>query len=405
MPKIMNMLPNLKPYVINKAEDGKTAKVNLYGEIVEDVPVDFWTGEKISGLFIELKSFLSDVEDLSGMDEVFFYINSVGGSVDAGISIFNKIRAMEAETTTVVDGLAASAASIVAQAGDHRQVSLGSQTMVHCASAGLCGYYNNQDLSDVSKMLESEDKRIAQILADRTGRSEKDMLKMMKATSWMTADEAVEEGFADEVVGKSEPVVDRITNTATYVVNGIPHNLTNLQAPTFKAVGEFVPKAKISNGTEPRDIDNPSKSNKEEKSMDINTLKAEYPELVEQIENEARQTAQSENTQAVENAVSEAVKAERKRLQDIDSIAKTLSADLVNEAKYGEAPISASELALKALQEQQAKGASFLESRNQEQKDADVNGVVPQPVAGTEEDSLTKDIEDGAKLLNAALTK
>lgn len=139
--------------------------------------------------------------------------------------------------------------------------------------------------------------------------------------------------------------------------------------------------------------------------MDINTLKAEYPELVEQIVNEARQTAQSENTQAVENAVSEAVKAERKRLQDIDSIAKTLSADLVNEAKYGEAPISASELALKALQEQQAKGASFLESRNQEQKDADVNGVVPQPVAGTEEDSLAKDIEDGAKLLNAALTK
>ena len=121
MPKFMNLLPSLKPYVIDKAEDGKTAKVNLYGEIVDEVPTDWWTGEKVAGLFIELKSFLNDVEDLSDMDEVFFYINSVGGSVDAGVSIFNKIRAMKAETTTIVDGLAASAASIVAQAGDHRQ--------------------------------------------------------------------------------------------------------------------------------------------------------------------------------------------------------------------------------------------------------------------------------------------
>lgn len=405
MPKLMNILPNLKPYVIDKAEDGKTAKVNLYGEIVDDVPTDWWTGEKISGLFIELKSFLNDVEDLSGMDEVFFYINSVGGSVDAGISIFNKIRGMKAETTTIVDGLAASAASIVAQAGDHRQVSLGSQTMVHCASAGICGYYNQAELTEVTKMLESEDKRIAQILADRTGRSEKDMLKMMKATSWMTADEAVEEGFADEVVGKTEPVVDKITDTKMYVVNGIPHNLSHMSIPTFKAVGEFAPAQMISDGSEPVGIDNPSNSQKEEKSMDMNELKAKYPELVNQIADEARQTAQTESREAVQNAVNEAVTAERKRLQDIDSIAKTIGADLVNEAKYGENPMSASELALKALQTQQAQGADFLKSRNEEQKDAEVNAVVPQPVSGTEEDTQAKDIRDGAELLNAALRK
>ncbi len=406
MPKIMNIRQNLKPYVINKAEDGKTAKVNLYGEIVDEVPIDWWTGEKISGLFIELKSFLNDVEDLSEMDEVFFYINSVGGSVDAGISIFNKIRGMKAETTTVVDGLAASAASIVAQAGDHRQVSLGSQTMVHCASAGLIGYYNKAALDDVTKMLESEDKRIAQILADRTGRSEKDMLKMMKATSWMTADEAVEEGFADEVVGKSEPVVDRVTNTSMFVVNGIPHNLMNFQVPTFKTVGEIAPaQSKVSDGTEPVDIKNPSNSNKEEKSMDMNELKAKYPELVNQIVEEARQTAQTENTDAVQNAVKEAVIAERKRMQDIDSIANTISAELVNEAKYGENPMSASDLALKALQTQQAKGTAFLQDRTNEQKDTDVNGVVPAPVSGTEEDTEAKDIADGAAILNAAVKK
>ena len=405
MPKLMNMRHNLLPYVINKAEDGKSAKVNLYGEIVEEAPTDFWTGEKISGLFIELKSFLSDIETLSDMDEVSFYINSVGGNVDAGVSIFNKIRALKAETTTIVDGLAASAASVVAQAGDHRQVSIGSQTMVHCASAGLMGYYNREDLSQVDRMLESTDKRIADILADRTGRNSKEIMKMMKNTSWMTADEAVEEGFADEVVGKTEPVVDRVQNSSMFIVNGIPHTLMNMQTPMFSKIGEIAPAQMISDGSEPVDINNPSNSNKEEKSMDINELKAKYPELVNQIAEEARQTAQTENTEAVNSAVNEAVTAERKRMQDIDSIADKISAELVNEAKYGETPMNASELALKALQNSQAKGEKFLNDRMEEQKAAGVNDVVAQPVSGSEEDTKAQDIADGAALLTAALNK
>ena len=139
--------------------------------------------------------------------------------------------------------------------------------------------------------------------------------------------------------------------------------------------------------------------------MDMNELKAKYPELVNQIVEEARQTAQTENTDAVQNAVKEAVIAERKRMQDIDSIANTISAELVNEAKYGENPMSASDLALKALQTQQAKGTTFLQDRTNEQKDTNVNGVVPAPVSGTEEDTEAKDIADGAAILNAAVKK
>ena len=169
MPKISKLTQSLKPYVINKAEDGKSAKVNLYGEIVETVPTDWWTGEKIDGLFIELSSFLEDIETLSDIDDVSFYINSVGGDVHAGVSIFNKIRSLKGHTTTIVDGLAASAASIVAQAGDERKVSIGSQTMVHCASAGLLGYYNREQLKNVINTLRSHDNSIAEILADRTG--------------------------------------------------------------------------------------------------------------------------------------------------------------------------------------------------------------------------------------------
>jgi ATP-dependent Clp endopeptidase proteolytic subunit ClpP len=402
MPGLRNIMPSLKPYVINKAEDGKSAKVNLYGEIVETVPIDWWTGEKIEGLFIELKQFLDDIEGLSGMDEVSFFINSVGGDVNAGTSIYSKIRSLKAHTTTIVDGLAASAASIVAQAGDERKVSIGSQTMIHCASAGLIGYYNRDDLKAVSNTLKSFDNSIAELLADRTGREECDILNMMSKTTWMTAEEAVKEGFADEVINKSEPVVDRVSDSTMYVINGIPHSFHNMPVPSFKTVGTFAPAqiTEVSNGSGPVDIDNPSK--KEEKSMDIQELKNAYPDLVTQIQDEAKATAQTENAEAVKNAVNDAVKAERERMKAIDSIAKTIGAELVNEAKYGENPMNASELALKALQDQQAKGSEYMETRSKEIAASGVNNVTASPVGGSEEDTQAKDIQDGANLLLAA---
>lgn len=404
MPRSKKITAALKPYVINKAEDSKSASVNLYGEIVETVPTDWWTGEKIEGLFIELEAFLKDVETLSDMDEVSFYINSVGGDVNAGKSIFNKIRGMKAHTTTVVDGLAASAASIVAQAGDERKVSIGSQTMIHCASAGLLGYYNREDLKEVTNMLKSVDASIAEILAERTGRDKAEILSLMQKTTWMTSEEAVEEGFADEVINKNEPEVAETANKSVYIVNGVPQNLRNLPVPTFRTMlnnktGAFAPaQIKVSNGSGPVDIDNPS-SHKEEKSMDIKELKAAYPDLVNEIMEEAKATAQTENVEAVKNAVDEAVKAERERMKEIDSIAQTIGAELVNEAKYGENPMSAKDLAFKAMQDQQAKGNEYLENRSKEIEASGVNDVAASPVGGSEEDTQTKDIQDGASLL------
>ena len=52
---------NKPPYTINKSEDGQTVEVNLYGEVVESVPIDWWTGEKVEGLFIEGKQFLASI--------------------------------------------------------------------------------------------------------------------------------------------------------------------------------------------------------------------------------------------------------------------------------------------------------------------------------------------------------
>ena len=139
--------------------------------------------------------------------------------------------------------------------------------------------------------------------------------------------------------------------------------------------------------------------------MDIKELKAAYPDLIDQITEEARATAQTENAEAVKNAVDEAVKAERERMKEIDSIAQTVGAELVNEAKYGDTPMNAKDLAFKAMQDQQAKGTEYLKNRSQEIESSNVNNVTADPVSGSEKDTQVKDIEDGAAMLLAGVRK
>ena len=136
--------------------------------------------------------------------------------------------------------------------------------------------------------------------------------------------------------------------------------------------------------------------------MNLKELKATYPELVNQIQEEARAAAQTEMETAVKNAVDEAVKAERTRMREIDSIANTVEQSLVVKAKYEE-PIDAKELAFRAMQNAAAKGAEYMKERTTEQTEAGINNITASPVSGSEEDTTEKDIRDGAALLNAAV--
>lgn len=405
MPK--NAIKALKPYVIMRDEKKKAIEVNLYGEVVQNVPRNWWTGEKIDGLFIELAQFLDDLDSFKDAEAVTFRINSIGGDVDAGISIYNRIRELSAHTTTIVDGIAASAASIIAQAGDERKVNLGAQTMIHGASVGLIGYYNVGDLQRMTGMLDAINTSVAGIYADRSGQSVSVIKNMMKKETWMTPEEAVTQGFADEVIGNSEPVVDKIEGSSVYLVNGIPHNLRNFNLPdhmihavlpheTLNAGmmrdGNMRPvsKPKVVNGLEPSAIENLKEG---EEAMDLKELMQKYPELVEQIRNEAVETAQTENDKTVENALA----AERNRIKDIDSIAQMVGDPaMVEKAKYEE-PITASELAFKAMQAQQAAGRSYLTDREAEL----AGNEVSTPVNSGIEDTVAEDEAE----LNAIINK
>jgi ATP-dependent Clp endopeptidase proteolytic subunit ClpP len=124
-------------------------------------------------------------------------INSPGGDVWDGIAIYNSLRNHPAHVTTRVDGIAASIASVIAQAGDTRVMVGGSQMMIHNAWGATIG--DHADHEDMASILDHQDKVIAGIYAARSGKTPDEFRALMNAETWMTADEAVEHGLADEV--------------------------------------------------------------------------------------------------------------------------------------------------------------------------------------------------------------
>ena len=133
--------------------------------------------------------------DALDVDELEVHINSPGGAVWDGLSIMNALKQHRARVTIIVDGLAASAASIIAMAGDEVVMAEGSQMMIHRASGGAWG--NAAFLRDTAAILDKIDGNLAGIYARRAGGTRESWLDLMTAETWYDAAEAVEAGLAD----------------------------------------------------------------------------------------------------------------------------------------------------------------------------------------------------------------
>ncbi len=130
------------------------------------------------------------------------HISSQGGDIFDGIAIYNALRTHSAPVTTSVDSLAASIASVIAQAGDTRLMLTGSQMMIHEAIWGLDMGLGAAAHREIADRLDEQTDIIAGIYAERAGGTGKKahFRSMMEAETWMTPAEAVSEGLADEVI-------------------------------------------------------------------------------------------------------------------------------------------------------------------------------------------------------------
>lgn len=169
-------------------DDGESAEILIY----DVIGFDMWTGEGMTA-----KRFAEEVKALGNVQQINVRINSPGGDVFDGMTIYNLLVRHSARIVVDVDGLAASIASVIAMAGDQIRMPENSLMMMHDAFGCVCG--DEEDMRAVADILEKLDGQIAGIYARRSDLSEEQARKLMDEDAWFTGSEAVEAGLADEL--------------------------------------------------------------------------------------------------------------------------------------------------------------------------------------------------------------
>lgn len=174
---------------VRAAADSETDRsISVY----DVIGYDYWSGEGVTA-----KRVAAALRSL-GQGPVTVNVNSPGGDMFEGLTIYNLLREHDGEVTVKVLGLAASAASIIAMAGDTVQIARAGFLMIHNAWVMAIG--NRHDLIEVAQTLKPFDEAMAGIYAARTGQEPKAMAKLMDAETWIGGEAAIEGGFADELL-------------------------------------------------------------------------------------------------------------------------------------------------------------------------------------------------------------
>ena len=191
-PELAKQLANLDLgwYRIKNSTDGETADLYIYDEIMPAYMVEWWgSGVSAEGLIEALSEISASTINVR--------INSPGGDVFEAIAIYNTLVSHSATINVYVDALAASAASIIAMAGDKITMMIGSQLMIHDALGIEMG--NAADMRAFADFLDKQSDNLASIYKAKAGGDVADWRALMLAETWMFADEAIEMGLADEL--------------------------------------------------------------------------------------------------------------------------------------------------------------------------------------------------------------
>jgi len=269
--------------------------------------------------------------------------------------------------------------------------------MIHEPACTVIDYCNRDDLKQIIKMLEAGIDAAAAVYNQKTGIEVDTLKSMMHKETWMTGQEAVDKGFANELITGAD-VNMALEGKEVLMVAGVRHNVRGLHIPENLNITRI--SAQVSEKTTPcAEIDKPGDNAGELKEggtaemyNSIDELRAAMPDLVSQLE-----------TSAAEAAVAQ----ERERQQRIDEIAASVAdTALVNEAKY-EKPCTAEQLAFRAMQRQAQLGAQHLQNVTSDNAESGVQDVQAVNAPAEQPKQLTKEerIAMGRADAKAALNK
>lgn len=352
------------------AGDNAAPELILYGDIASET----WWGDEVTP-----RQFTEELDALGAVPEIVVRINSGGGDVFAANAIYTRLKDNAAKITVKIDGWAASAATIVAMAGDVIEIPGNGVFMVHDPSLGLLGYFNEADLAKMTEELKVVKQSIVNAYVLKTGKDAAEVAAIMAAESWFDGKQAVDAGFCDKLM--FEDAETTIENAAKIVVNSVSLDLNRypnmpislLNRTTARAHGGFSNKPTIN---EPKRSEENMDGIKDIKT--VADLKAAFPDLTKQIEEAATD-------------------AERKRIQDIEDVAIAGYETIVADAKF-KTPITAGDVAKAILAEQKKQGGKYIQDRDD---DAHASGAGDVGTGGQREGAGG----DGPDEVDAAIDK
>lgn len=353
------------------AEENAAPELILYGDIASET----WWGDEVTP-----RQFTEELDALGAVPEIVVRINSGGGDVFAANAIYTRLKDNAAKITVKIDGWAASAATIVAMAGDVIEIPGNGVFMVHDPSMGLLGYFNEADLVKLTDEIKVIKQSIVNGYALKTGKPADEIASIMAAETWYDGKQAVEAGFCDKLM--FEDAETTVENGAKIVVNSVSLDLNRYPNMTISLLNRLT--ARTPGGFSNTITQNTPK--RSEESMDgikdiktVDGLKAAFPDLTKQIEEAA-------------------VDAERKRIQDIEDVALAGFETIVNDAKFKN-PISAGDVAKAIVAEQKKQGGKYIQDRD----DDAVKSGAGKVGAGGQREGMGGD--DGADDVDAAIDK
>jgi len=304
------------------------------------------------------KQFNKELAALGDVPEIVVRINSGGGDVFAANAIFTRLKNSKAKITVEIDGWAASAATVIAMAGDRIKIARNGVFMIHDPAMVVFGQFQAGDFEKMAGELKVVKQSIVNAYIMKTGRNEEEISALMSDETWWVGEDAVKNGFCDELMFEDSRL--EIGDDAKVTVNGIEMDISHFRNFPRELLNSPHNPGGLINSAAPQN--RPEQEKKEETQMaaentitTVDALKAAYPDLVATIRNEA----------AAE---------ERSRIKAIEDMAGGNYGEIVSDAKFGH-PCTAEQVAVRIIAEQNRAGKKWLEDRAKDAEESGANGV------------------------------
>ncbi len=334
-----------------RALGNRRGEVTIYSEIY---PYSWGSDDPT----VTSNKFLKELNSLGDVDEITVKINSPGGIVSEAIAIRTNLMEHPAKKIINIEGCCDSAATLIAcMPGARVRMAKGGEYMIHRCSGGARGNADKM-LSAYNSMMQT-DKDMADIYAERTGKTTEECLELMKAETWYGAEEAMAAGFVDEIITAAGDEMELAACAADEETAALMR-ACYAHAPERPIRPRDEGKAgNVSNGSSAVAADTPT----ENKNEGVNNM--------DELKNATAEQFAEENPTATETIRKEAIEAERKRVEEIDALTPP-GAEYAEMARQAKADgTTAADFLKGVIAKQREASKAYLDKRKEESKKAE----------------------------------